>query len=310
MHSVAILGANGQDGSYLCEIEAAAGRRVLAVGRQPAYAWAPPEGEFCYHQLDVSDQQDLREFLEEHEPDLIFHVAAVHGAAGFAYEPVVGQLFAVAALSAHTCLEYLRERGSGQFFYASSSKVFGASLSGNIDESTPRRADCLYSAAKIAAGNLIDCYRRDHQISAVVAHLFNHESRRRSPDFFVPTIARALAGALAGAQTKEGIKTLDFYADWGSAREYMELVSKAMQIGFNEDLVIATGDTVYAADAVNALFAAHGHNYRDYLEVAVEAAQRGPVPFIVDVGKLAASVGGKPVTGFRRLVEEIAGVPA
>lgn len=310
MQSVAILGANGQDGSYLCEIEAAAGRRVLAVGRQPAYSWEPPEGEFRYYQLDVSDQPALRGFLDEQKPHSIFHVAAVHGAAGFTYEPVVEQLFAVSVTSVHSCLEYLRERDKGQIFYASSAKVFGASLTGNIDESTPRRADCLYSTAKIAASNLIDCYRRDHQISAVVAYLFNHESRRRPSEFFVPTIARALAGGLTGAQTKEVIKTLDFHADWGFAREYMELASKAMQIGLNEDFVVATGDTVYAADAVNELFAAHGHDYRDYLEVAAEAAQGEPAPFHANVEKLVAAVGGKPATGFRRLVEDIAGVPA
>ena len=310
MLSVAILGANGQDGSYLCEIEAAAGRRVLAVGRQQAYAWKPPEGEFLYQQLDICDQSALRAFLDEQKPDLIFHVAAVHGAAGFAYEPVVEQLFAVGVVSVHSCLEYLRKRGSGQLFYASSSKVFGASLSGNIDESSPRRADCLYSVAKIAAGNLIDCYRHDHQIGAVVAYLFNHESRRRSPEFFVPTIARALAAGLAGAQTKEVIKTLDFYADWGCAKEYMELASKAMQIGINEDLVIATGDTVYAADAVNALFAAHDLDYCDFLDVEADAVRGGPPPFNANIGKLAASVGALPVTRFQRLAEDIAGMSA
>ena len=78
----------------------------------------------------------------------------------------------------------------------------------------------------------------------------------------------------------------------------MELVSKAMQIGLNEDFVIATGDTVYAADAVNELFAAHGFDYRDYLDVVVKAAQGGPAPFSANVEKLAAAVGGKPVTGF------------
>jgi GDPmannose 4,6-dehydratase len=310
MHSVAILGANGQDGSYLCEIEATAGRRVLAIGRQPAYAWEPPAGEFHYHQLDVSDQQALRGFLNEQEPHSIFHVAAVHGAAGFTYEPVVEQLFAVSVTSVHSCLEYLRERGNGQLFYASSAKVFGASLTGNVDESSPRRADCIYSTAKIAASNLIDCYRRDHQISAVVAFLFNHESRRRPPEFFVPTIARALAAGIAGMQTKEAIKTLDFHADWGCAREYMGLVSRAIKNGLNEDLVIATGETVYAADAINELFAAHGLDYRDYLEVAEEAAPGGAAPFHAIVERLAASVGGKPATGFRRLVEDIAGVTA
>ncbi len=308
MHSAAVLGANGQDGSFLCEIQAAAGRRVLALGLQPEYAWDVPAGEFCYQQLDISDQCALRAFLEAQQPDSIFHVAAVHGAAGFSYEPVGEKLFAVSLSSVHSCLEYLRERGEGQLFYASSCKIFGDSLNGIINENTTQRPDCLYSVAKIAAGNLINCYRRDHGVSAVVGLLFNHESTRRPPQYFIPTVARALANGLAGTDGREALNSLDFYADWGSAQEYMQLASEAMQLGLNEDLVVASGTTVYAADAVASLFDAHSLNYRDHLQIAT-TGHGGPPPFTADLSKLSALLGRTPNIGFTQLVEEIAGVP-
>ena len=307
MSSAAILGANGQDGSFLCEIQAAAGHRVLAVGLQPEYAWDAPAGEFSYHQLDISDQSALRTFLAAQQPESIFHVAAVHGAAGFRYEPVGEKLFAVSLVSVHSCLEYLRERGEGQLFYASSCKVFGESLRGNIDENTSQRADCLYSVAKIAAGKLINCYRRDHGVSAVVGFLFNHESTRRPPQFFIPTVARALANGLAGTGVRETLNSLDFYADWGSAREFMQLASEALQLGVNEDLVVASGTTVYAADAVKSLFDAHSLDYRDHLEVATSDGQGGAPPFTANVSKLSALLGSTPGIDFSQLVEDIAG---
>ncbi len=309
MHSAAVLGANGQDGSFLCEIQAAAGRRVLAVGLQPEYIWDVPAGEFSYHRLDISDQAALRAFLAAQQPDSIFHVAAVHGAAGFRYEPVGEKLFAVGLVSVHSCLEYLRERGAGRLFYASSCKVFGDSLSGNIDENTTQQAHCLYSVAKIAAGNLINCYRRDHGVSAVVGFLFNHESSRRPPQFFIPTVARALTHGLAGTGVHEVLNSLDFYADWGSAHEFMQLASEALQLGLNEDLVLASGTTVYAADAVESLFGAHGLDYRDHLKVATIGGQGRPPPFTANVSKLSALLGSTPGSGFSQLVEEIAGLP-
>ena len=131
-----VLGANGQDGSYLCESLAASGQRVVAIGRQSDYAEPLPNGEFRYFQIDLTDREALRAVLSTAQPDHIYHVAAVHGESGFSYESVVPELFAVNVLSVHVCLEYLREIDGGRLFYASSSKVFGATLQQKITEQT------------------------------------------------------------------------------------------------------------------------------------------------------------------------------
>ncbi len=302
-----VLGANGQDGSYLCEVLAASGQRVLAIGRQADYAKPLPNGDFRYFQVDLTDREALCAVLATEQPDHIYHVAAVHGESGFSYESVVPELFAVSVLSVHACLEYLREIDGGRLFYASSSKVFGDLTQQKITEQTAKHADCLYSTAKIAAGHLIDCYRRDQNVQAITAHLFNHESPRHQPAHFVPKIARALANGLAGAGEPVVINSLEFFADFGSAREYMEMSVRAMELGLDGEYVVATGQTVWAAEAVKALFESHTLDYKEWLQVPVPGAKPDAIPFIVDASKLADALGYSPQLKFPQLVEEIAG---
>jgi GDPmannose 4,6-dehydratase len=301
-----VLGANGQDGSYLCELLAASGQRVIGVGRQSGYARPRPTAEFRYVQVDLCDREALRAVLTSENPHHIYHVAAVHGESGFRYEGVVAELFAVSVLSTHVCLEYLRDIEDGRLFYASSGKVFGNSPKHTITEASAKRADCIYSTAKIAAGHLIDCYRRDHGIHAIVAYLFNHESPRRGAAYFVPKIARALANGLAGQGDPVAVKSLDFFADWGSAREYMDMSMRAMQLGLDGDYVFATGQTVWAAAAVEAAFDCHKLDYRDWLRFPEMRAATPAVPFVADASRLTTALGYAPRQSFSQLVDEIA----
>ena len=140
-----VLGANGQDGSYLCEMLAASGQRVIALGRQASYAWPLPDGEFRYLQVDLCDLESLRTALSTEQPDHIYHVAAIHGESGFLYEDVAGELFAVGVIATHVCLEYLRQSDGGRLYFASSAKVFGESPQGQITELSAKHADWLYS---------------------------------------------------------------------------------------------------------------------------------------------------------------------
>jgi len=301
-----VLGANGQDGSYLCEMLAASGQRVIALGRQTDFAWPPLDGEFRYQQVDLCDPKALRTVLIAERPEHIYHVAAVHGESGFLYEEVVGDLFAVSVVATHVCLEYLRQSDGGRLYYASSAKVFGESPQGQISESTAKRADSLYATAKIAAGHLIDCYRRDHGVQAIVAYLFNHESPRRRSAYFVPKIARALANGLAGNGDPVTVNSLDFFADWGSAEEYMQLAIQAMESGLDGDFVVATGQTLWAAAAVDTVFKEHKLDRNHWLHAPEEGVAPDSVPFVADSGKLTTALGHQPQKRISHLLEEIA----
>ena len=145
-----ILGVNGQDGSFLAESLLRRGHEVVGIGRDATSRYVPPQPGFRYHSLDIANDDALSRLVAEASPNLAFHFAALHGAvsAGFTYEAAWRAMMQVNVFSLHVLLEHARIRAPDlRIFYAGSSKVFPAPLSGRIDEQTPMRATCLYALA-------------------------------------------------------------------------------------------------------------------------------------------------------------------
>src|SRR3954471_20635889 len=125
MAQVLILGSNGQDGSYLAELQLARGNTVIGIAKQETSRWVSAPG-FRHVPLDLRDPQALDRLLEEVRPDLIFPLAVIHGAAGFRYEEGWQDALRVNIGAVHVCLEHLRRRApEARLMAASSLKAFG-----------------------------------------------------------------------------------------------------------------------------------------------------------------------------------------
>jgi GDPmannose 4,6-dehydratase len=292
-----VLGCNGQDGSYLVEHLLCRGYEVAGVSRQEKPRYSVGGEKFHYHALDLRRAEELGTLLDALRPHLIFHVAAVHGEAGTRYETIWQDMLAVNVGATHVCLEYLRTRcPQGGLVYAGSGKIFGPVYPTLVTESSRSDSSCLYTVAKIASRDLIQCYRRDHGIKASVLHLFNHESERRPSSFFMPTLAYALRRALTDADSRAEIETLQFYCDWGSAEEYMDIAADIAERALGNDVIIATGRTWSAAELAQAVFSRHGLNYRKHL-IERTAAPLPAQPFQVCVHRLAGLLDRVPALG-------------
>lgn len=294
MPKALVLGVNGQDGSYVAEALVRRGYEVVGAGRQPHSRYPGWLTGSRYAQLDLEHQDDLLALLHDTRPDVVFHTAAIHGAAGFHYEPVFAAMMAVNVTSMHTVLDYARQHHRDlRLVYANSSKIFPAPLSGSISEATPIAASCLYSIGKIASLELIRYYRKHHGIAASNLVLFNHESRRRPANFFVPILARGLAAAIADPQHRFEVKTLDFHGDWSSAEELMDIAIDISEKAPAEDFVLASGTTWHARTAAKQLFAQH---HLDYTQHIVEALPPQPAgdSFQVCLDHLHARIGRRP----------------
>lgn len=281
-----MLGVNGQDGSYLAEVLIARGYVVTGAGRQARSRWVDPT-RFRYVALDLSDAAPLDALLSEVQPDEIYHMAAVHGSAGHAYEGGWREALALNVGSVHTCLEYMRRRPEVRLFYPSSVKVFGTNPPSIINEETLRVSKCLYSITKNAATELIHYYRAQHGIFASIGYYFNHESPRRPDSYFLPRLVGQIAAQLGRRDEAPDIATLDFWCDWGSSQEFMELTVDLLQAEGPCDVIFATGAPVYAAALSADLSAAAGLPPSGSLG-------GGKPPFRADINRLREIVGKAP----------------
>ena len=300
-----VLGANGQDGSFACEHLIRKGISVTGIGKQSTARYPIDSELFTYVQTDLREVDAVRDVLYTSKSNRIYHLAAVHGAAGFEYEPVWQDALDVNVKILHLLLEYARTRQEEvRIFYPSSAKVFGSPLEGVIDINSPKVASCLYSTTKICAANLIDYYRNKHNVFASIGYLFNHDSPRRPDNYFLPRIAKALNYGRQNQDHKESIYTLDFYCDWGSASEFMTFAVDALELAQSSDFILASGNTVFARTFVADLFNSHQLNYKSF--VAEAKPNQRAIKYEVDLSATKQLFGCTPQRSAADVCEEIA----
>lgn len=302
MITAMVLGANGQDGSFLCERLAVAGRRVIGVGRQPNFRYQRPTGEFCYTAADIGDSHAIDGILDEHAPDEVYHVAAIHGHAGCILDERFGEACDVNVKSLHRVLEHSRRRsGRCRVFYASSAKVLG-SLSGRVTLNQSRRGRCLYGMTKNMAGDLAAHYRRSHGVETTIAIMFHHESIRRPAGFFIPTVCGILAAAMKDDCYRGQVATLSFCCDWSSARDFMDLAVMSIDRGMAGEVLFASGRTYDARPFVRSLFDRHGLDVDAHLVTSTDHPYER---YEVDISETIERLGHQPRETIYDVCDEI-----
>ena len=284
-----VLGASGQDGRLLTAILRGRGHEVIGVARGPSIT--EPVDVIC----DLRESEDLLRHLDNIRPDVIFHVAAVHGSAGTEYEASWRDMLAVNVGSVHAALEHVRARNpQAQLIYASSAKVFRRPYCGEIDENSPLGPACLYGIAKMTAGQAISYYRRQHRVKGGSIYLFNHESYLRPSEFFIPKLLAILAGAIADPGHVGQVQTLEFRTDWGSATEYMGILAELGEGEIAEDYVLATGRCVSARALAEELFRRFGLDYRNHIIESDEFPIDTGAGYTVSTDRLRRRLGRVP----------------
>ena len=256
-----VIGASGQDGSYLTKQLLEEGQRVVAVGRSierddpPNWRRVGVPAGAERRQLDYGDLEAMAALLDEVRPDAVYLLAGLSS---------VRRSFEVphAAVESHvgpalTVLEAVRLKSpDSHVVLASSTDVFGR-LDTVGDELCPFRPSSPYAAGKAAACTIARSYRELYGLRCSNAFMSNHESALRSPDFLFGKLLAGLRDLAAGT-TDAPIVTgsLEVERDWGYAPEYAAALRLVAAQDESHDLVLATGHDVLLREAVHDLFRA------------------------------------------------------
>jgi GDP-6-deoxy-D-talose 4-dehydrogenase len=135
-------------------------------------------------QSDITNQQAMRDELEDLHFDSVIHLAAVsHVAMGEALDyyrvNVLGTSRLLATLSQ-------RKRKPGQVLIASSANIYGNALSSPITESTPPAPVNDYAASKLAMECLAKNWSSEFRL--VITRPFNYTGKGQSTNFLIPKL--------------------------------------------------------------------------------------------------------------------------
>lgn len=250
MKKALITGISGQDGSYLAEYLMELNYEVHGlIRRNSSYVSHPNlkkiEPYLHLHYADLTDSTNLRNIINEVQPDEIYNLAAQsHVAVSFELPEYTADVDALGALRILDTIRSLGLTKKIKYYQASTSELFGKVRETPQNESTPFYPRSPYGCSKLFAHWITTNYRESYGIFACAGILFNHESPRRGENFVTRKITRHLA-RLAVGSTKSPVVlgNIDAKRDWGHARDYVRAMHAMLQLDQPEDFVISTEQT-------------------------------------------------------------------
>jgi GDPmannose 4,6-dehydratase len=307
MNRALVLGASGQDGTYLSELLLDKGYRVHALYRSSDPGLSPGSSfpasllsreEFLPLAGTVADAAFIQDTINTLSPDEIYYLSSNHEL-DFSLENYEKSR-AVNLDGLSGALNALAKSSSpGRLFYASSSNIFFQTVFSPQSEDTPHAPGTLYGFLKSAAMSLVALYREKFGIHACSGILYNHESPRRK-DFFLPKKIVSTAVAIKlGQKAKLQIGDLGAVRDWGYAGDFVRAMWMMLQAESPRDYVIGTGVTRSVEWVVDFVFSELGLDWREHVVRNPGLARPNDAQELkADITRIRAELGWEPATDF------------
>jgi GDPmannose 4,6-dehydratase len=301
-----IIGAAGQDGSYLTDLLLEEGYRVVGVVR--GSTTDVPNLEHVRDRIDLvaadlADTDAIVEAVTTYEPDELYNFASVSFGPDAWDDPV--QTVELGGLAIARLLEALRStHAAPRFFQASSSWVFGRPADSPQNERTPYAPVEPYGAAKALGDFLIRGYRERHDLFACSGLFYNHESPRRPERFVTRKITTAAASIALGRSDRLALGDVESQRDWGFAGDYVRAAWLMLQEDEPADFVVATGKAHTVREFAEAAFSAAGLDLERHLTLdpALSRAKGQVADLVGDASAARSALGWSPTVTFEELV--------
>jgi GDPmannose 4,6-dehydratase len=313
MKKALIIGANGQDASYLAEFLLNKNYKIYGTIRRNSV----PESqttridhikndiEMCY--ADLTDPLSIQSVIQKSNPDEIYHLAAQsHVQISFDLPHYTLEVNGNGTL---TVLEAVRRFSPhSKIYHAGTSEMFGNSKDsdGYQRETTPMIPVSPYGCAKLYAHTLCRNYSESYGIFACSGILFNHESPRRGINFVTNKVALEAAKIKLGLSDRLVLGNLEAKRDWGHAKDYVEGMWLMLQKEKPETYVLATGQTRTVLNMVEKVFTYLDLDYKKYLETDKKYMRPEELHYLLgDSSKAKTELKWQPKISFDSMMEEM-----
>ena len=315
MKTALILGANGQDASYLAEFLLEKNYKVHGTIRRNSV----PESQttriqhlcdanlISLHYADLTDAISIESIIQKIQPDELYHLGAQsHVQISFELPQytldvngggTLAVLEAVRRFSPHT-----------KVYHAATSEMFGNSSDddGFQRETTPMIPVSPYGCAKLYAHTLCRNYSQSYQLFVSSGILFNHESPRRGINFVTNKVALEAAKIKLGLTDKLVLGNLFAKRDWGHAKDYVEAMWLMLQQDKPDSFVIATGQTRSVDSMVKYVFNYLNLDYKKYVVSDEKYCRPEELHYLCgDATKAKTLLGWKPKIDFNDMMDEM-----
>ena len=308
-HTVVITGAAGQDGMILGLKLSEAGHTVHGIVRNQVQAdlLTSYNSKVKAKILDGSDLSAIKKFLNEKQPNQIFHLSAKSSVAQSWVDSE--NTLKTNVFQTLNWLNALNQLGmhSTRFYQASSSEMFGLPKSYPQNEETLLHPRSPYGVSKMAAHHLVINYRESFGQFASTGILFNHESPLRDTQFVTRKITNGAAQIARGKINSLTLGNIDISRDWGWAPDYVEGMISILSHDSPDDFILATGVSRTLRDFIACAFLAVGiENWEKFVSIDESLIRPAEVVSVVgDATKARSILGWAPSTEFESMINQM-----
>lgn len=304
MKKAIVIGSSGQDGYYLCKSLIKKKYRLVKIDYDTRLSEI---GLYNNDTFNIRNPSQVESLILEHKPDEIYFLAAFHHSAQDKYEEtleILQKSIETHETSLYNFLSSINKFSpKSKLFYAASSLIFGEPSMEIQTENTPINPINIYGITKASGLFLCRKFRAEHDIFASCGILYNHESIRRKDNFLSKRIVDGVIRAQKDKLYKLEIGKLDSAADWGYAPDYVEAMTKILDLPKADDFIIATGIKKTVRDFVSIAFLEAGLEWQKHVIQKPGILNRITKPLIGDPTKLKIATGWVPSLSFEEMVK-------
>jgi GDPmannose 4,6-dehydratase len=315
MKTAVVLGATGQDGSFLVGELLARGFRVICGVRKSSgdnllhLREYMDDVKYSKHlvleEFDLSDSTSLYRIIATWKPDWLFNEAD-QDHVGWSYK-LPSYSIQVTTDAVTTICEAIRLCSpKTKVFLPVSSNIFGNAYEGKISSKLLVDPISPYGIAKAAVLHLSNYFRSTHNLNIVTGILFNHESHKRGDYYLTKKLAKAVAKIFVGTQNTVTFGDLDTKVDWGCAEEFTRIFCDVMETDFRGNIVIGTGELTKVSDLVENSFNYKGLNA--YEHISIDQKLKRPIKMagiFADTSLIKSVTGKVPTQSAQNVIEKM-----
>jgi GDPmannose 4,6-dehydratase len=243
-----IIGAGGQDGTFLTKLLLKKNKKVHLVGNNLK---VKKNKNIFKHNLDISNTNSVNKLLSKFKNLKIFFLAS-HNIPSIAEESSELHYKNLSAnvTSLVNFLEYIATKNKKmKLFYACSSQIYNNTNTTSQNELTIPEFNTNYALSKFLGKNICDYYRKEKKIFCSTGIMYSHVSKISKKQFLIKEILTQLRSN----NTKTVVNNANAKIDITSVVDVVSAMFKIINLKKTDNFIISTNKLVTVREIIRKL---------------------------------------------------------
>jgi len=304
-----VLGATGQDGSFMVKLLLKKNYKVYGMIRKSATNNLENienilnDKNFIIVHGDLLDLFSLNKIISENRFQEIYNFAD-QDHVRWSFE-IPSYSFSITGASIINLLVIIKNNSpKSKYFQPLSSNMFGGSKNKKQNENEELTPQSIYALGKVTALHACKLYKDVFNLRIYGAIFYNHESEIRADEYVTRKITKSVSKIFYQKQKKLKLGNIKTKIDWGYAKDYVEIAHKITQLKEPDLFIIGSGKTYSIEYFVKKCFQYVGLNYKKYIVIDKNLIRPNTTVFLkADTSKAKKKFKFKIKTNINKLIK-------